>query len=763
MIKRFLYLASAAALFSMLIQCQSGKPIDPSTYNFEVSPVIPADKSIDLMQVEDGFEVQLVASEPFVSSPVALSFDDRGRLWVVEMQGYMPNADGVGEYAPNGKIVILEDKNKDGVIDERIIFLDSLVLPRSICFVENGILVAETPQLWYYEIVNDKPGKRILIDSAYAIGHNLEWQANALYRGLDNWIYNPNFDKRYRKKGTQWVTERTHFRGQWGISQDDDGRLFYNNNSQNLIGDFFTPGLGAANPDQSTVAGFSENIVADNRLYPARPTPGVNRGYMDNVLDSSLRLREFTSGSGPAIYRGDLFGKDYYLNAFVAEPAANLIKRNILEEKNDSITGRQAYEGKEFLTSLDERFRPVTLYNSPDGALYIVDMYRGIIQHKSMITRYLEKEIEKRDLGQPVNCGRIYKIVPKNKKPALLTMPGDPIQLVKLLEHSNGWIRDKAQQMLVDGKYPEAIPLLKEYLGKPQNPIPLFHALWTLEGMHALQPDEALALLKNPGWRIRRQALSVLSSVVSPSNYKAFADIFQEMIDQHDSLAAPYIAFQMQAIQQFDKPLAEKFLLTLAKKYTENKFVSDAVISNMAHREKAFYNDFRKDGFSDSLFIMKGLKKIMNDVAHYQSNQDKIELANRFPRGARLFNNNCQACHKMDGNGAPSMAPPLNNSEWVVGDKKTLISIALHGLTGPVEVNGKLYKAPEISGDMPGLESNRDLVDEDIAQVLNFIRNSWNNSKTKTEDITSQDVHEVRKKYSGRTAPFTAEELKSRK
>lgn len=763
MIKRLLYSLIAFVISCTFIKCQSEKkgPSDASfsENSFETSPVVPAEESIAKMKIEEGFEVKLIAAEPLTSSPIALTFDNKGRMWVVEMQGYMPNADGLGEEASNGKVVILEDENQDGVADKRTVFLDSLVLPRSICLIENGILVVETPKLWYYEINNDKPGKKILIDSAYTEGHNLEGQANGLYRAMDNWIYNPNSDKRYRKKGKEWLTERTHFRGQWGISQDDDGRLFYNNNSQNLIGDFFTAGLGAANINQPRVAGYSENIVADNRVYPIRPTPGVNRGYMKDVLDDSLRLINMTAASGPVIYRGDLFDKAYYLNAFVAEPAANLIKRNILEENDNSITGRQAYSGKEFLASLDERFRPVSLYNGPDGALYVVDMYRGIIQHKSMITQYLEKEIQKRNLGEHVNCGRIYKIVPVNKNPKPVLMPDDPIQLVKLLQHPNGWVRDKAQEMLVDGKYPATIVRLKEYLNKPSEPIPLIHALWTLEGMNALQPEEVLPLLKNPDWKIRRQALSVLSSAITPATYKQFASVFQQMIDENDTLAAPYIAFQMQAIQHFDKPMAKQFLLTLAKKYTANVYVSDAIISNLQNKEADFYSELKKMNFSDSLIIVKHLKKVMDEMTNYRSNQDKIEMQKRYPRGVKLFNTVCQSCHKADGNGIPSMAPPLNGSEWVVGDKNKLLSILLFGLTGPVEVNGKVYKAPEISGDMPGLESNGDIVDEDIAQVLNFIRNSWSNSKNKTEPISSTDVHIIRKKFAGRKTPFTIEEL----
>nr|MBA2760530.1 dehydrogenase [Segetibacter sp.] len=426
------------------------------------APVLTPQESIKKMQLEDGFEVKLVAAEPLVNSPVALKFDERGRIWVCEMINYMPDTIGTGEEKPTGKIVILEDSNRDGVMDTRKIFMDGLILPRALCLVENGILIAEPPNLWYVEINNDKPGKKILVDPKYAAGGNPEHQANGLFRALDNWIYSANCTSRYRKKGTKWLIERTHSRGQWGISQDNDGRLFYNNNSQNLLGDYFSPGFGATNTNQKNIAGYEDKIIADNRVYPSRPTPGVNRGYQEGVLNDSLKLVNFTAASGPVVYRGDLFGKDYQLNAFVGEPSANLIKRNIIEEKGFRVQGKQAYEGKEFLSSVDERFRPVTLYNGPDGALYVVDMYRGIIQHKTYLTEYLKGEIKSRQLTEPLSCGRIYKIVPKGKQAAAIaTMPTNPDSLVKLLQHPNGWIRDQAQQMIVEKKMTQLAPALR--------------------------------------------------------------------------------------------------------------------------------------------------------------------------------------------------------------------------------------------------------------------------------------------------------------
>ncbi|MBX2921535.1 MAG: c-type cytochrome [Chitinophagaceae bacterium] len=720
------------------------------------APVLSPETSIKHMHAEEGFEVKPVCAEPLISSPVAMTFDEKGRIWAVEMIGYMPDTLGTGEEVANGKIVILEDKDKDGVYDTRKVFMDSLVLPRAICLIDGGVLVAEPPRLLYVKIDHDSAGKKTIVDTAYAEGGNVEHQPNGLLRAMDNWIYNAKSSKRYRKKGDQWLIEKTHFRGQWGISQDDFGRLFYNNNSQNLIGDYFLPGFGSANKNQKKVSGFDTDIVKDNRVYPARPTPGVNRGYMKDILDDRLRLVNFTAASGPVIYRGDLFKKDYYQNAFVPEPSANLIKRNILTQDGYAITGRQAYSGKEFLTSVDERFRPVSLYNGPDGALYIVDMYRGIIQHKTYLTPYLKNEISKRSLTSPLNCGRIYKVAPAGSSSANIALPNHPDSLVALLSSPNGWVRDKAQQMLVDGKPEAAIPLLKKNIESSASPVLIIHSLWTLEGLNALDKEEVMSLLGHPDGAVRSHAVAVLLSVMDKNNYKEYAPVLKQMIQQKDSIVAPYIGFLAKKAGSIDPKDAREWLLALAVTFPGNAFVADAIISNLENEETLFYRKIVKAIPDTNLAIHKRFQKVISDIKNNQLAANSKQLKEQYPKGVQLFQTICQTCHGADGNGIASLAPPLNNSDWVTGNKNKLIAIALYGLSGPVKVQNKLYKAPEINGDMPGIASNKEIGDEEIAQVLSYIRKSWNNN---AGAITKEEVTGVRQRFKSRQNAFSMEEL----
>lgn len=720
------------------------------------SPVLTPQESLQHMKVEDGFVVKLVAAEPMVVAPVALNFDEKGRMWILEMQGYMPDTVGHGEEMPVGKIVILTDKNNDGVADERKVFLDSLVMPRALCLIENGVLVAEPPNLWFVSNNNDVHGKKILVDPLYTQAGNVEHWPNGLFRGLDNWIYSANSPKRYRKSGDKWLTERTFDRGQWGISQDDAGRMYYNNNSFNLMGDYFSPALGAANSNQRRVAGFNERVVSDNRVFPARPTPGVNRGYLKGTLDDSLRLVNFTAASGPVIYRGNLFGPDYQGNAFVGEPSANLIKRDILENSGNKVAGRQAYKGREFLASTDERFRPVTLYNGPDGALYVVDMYRGIIQHKTYLTPYLKNEIAIRELTQPLSCGRLYKIEPKSGAGKPVVFPSNPIDLANLLQDPNGWVRDKAQQLLIDRKAVQAVPVLRQFLQGTSNPLTVIHALWTLEGLGALKPGDITPLVKQSSWQIRMQALSVLNSVINATNHVQYAPLLKQVTELKDSLSAPYLAFLAQTIHPFNKTTANRLLLNVIKLYPQDLYVADAAISSLKGKEADFMKEMVTTKSDTSSAVFKRLNLVVADVKMAKSGSDPRVLAREYPKGAALFKSTCQTCHGPDGGGIKSLAPPLNKSEWVTGDKNKLIPLVLYGLSGPVIVNGTVYKAPEYNGEMPGMGYNAELPDEDIAQVMSFIRNSWNNTASK---IMAKDVSAIRTKFKGRQKAFTIDEL----
>lgn len=365
--------------------------------------------SFDHYRIAEGFEMRLAASEPLIEAPVTMDFDNQGRMWVVEMRGFMPDVRGRGDEAPTGRITILEDLDEDGVADHARVFLDSLLLPRAIAHVYGGLLYVTPPNLWFVEIHNGAAGRRTLVDSAYAVGGNAEHQPNGLMMNIDNWIYNANSNFRYQLKDGKWIKEATSFRGQWGIAKDNWGRLYYNNNTTQLIGDYVLPNTIIRNPYLKPKAAINVKLLENQKVFPLHATT-VNRGYDEGILDEKGRLVNFTAACSPLIYRGGHFPDSFDENAFVCEPAANLIKRNILTFEGVRTTAKQAYEDREFVASTDEAFRPVRLLDGPDGALYVVDMHRGVLQHRADITPYYEENVVAKKLDTILGMGRIIKI-----------------------------------------------------------------------------------------------------------------------------------------------------------------------------------------------------------------------------------------------------------------------------------------------------------------------------------------------------------------
>ena len=439
------------------------------------SPALSPQQSKEHFQIAEDLRIELVAAEPLVQDPVVIHFDEAGRLWVVEMRGFMPNVDGEGKEEKTGRIAVLEDEDGDGHMDKRTTFLDSLVLPRSLAIVKGGALVAEKMPLWWARDLDGdlRADTMILIDAKYGERGLVEHSPNGLWRGLDNWYYNAKSGARYRLAENQWIKDTTERRGQWGISHDDFGRLYYNYNWSQLHADIVPPNALMRNPHHRPTSGIDHGLTIDRRIFPIRPNPAVNRGYIPNVFDEQGRLREFTSACSPLVYRGDQLGVDFAGNAFVCAPSANLIKRNLVSENGLYLEARHAYSDREFLASTDERFRPVFLNTGPDGALYIADMYRGVVQDDAYITPYLREQILERKLELPIHLGRIWKITSgtasRSTPSDLKKLPGE--ELIQLLRHPNGWHRDMAQRLLVERQDVTVIPALRQFAAKEQTPL----------------------------------------------------------------------------------------------------------------------------------------------------------------------------------------------------------------------------------------------------------------------------------------------------
>ncbi len=555
------------------------------------SPAKSTDEALKAFQVEKGLKIELVAAEPMVQEPVVIVFDEDGRLWVVEMRGFMPNIDGEGENEPVGRISILEDADGDGQMDKSTVYLDSLILPRALAVVKGGALIAENEALWYTQDTDGdlKADSKILIDPDYAGSAMPEHSGNGLWRGVDNWYYNARSRFRYRHVNGEWKRDSTEFRGQWGISHDDKGRLFYNYNWSQLHADLVPPNYLYRNKNHIPTSGIDHGLTIDRRVYPIRPNPAVNRGYIAGTLDEQQRLIEFTAACAPLVFRGQGLPATYYGNAFVCEPSGNLVKRNVVHENGFLLSAVDPHPGTEFLASTDERFRPVNLTTGPDGALYVADMYRGLIQHGAYVTPYLREQTISRKLVQPIHMGRIWRVVPESGavlKKERLSEASVP-DLVARLSHPDGWHRDMAQRLLVERNDKTAGPLLRQVVVNGSNALGRFHALWTLEGLELLDANLLLALAADTVPLVSTTALRLVEPFarVDSAVQQKLGQLLLERWQQTPPEQVLQMALSAAALRTDH---SHRLLAGIAERHGSFALIRDAVLSSLYNQEYAF-------------------------------------------------------------------------------------------------------------------------------------------------------------------------------
>ncbi|MEM8486202.1 MAG: c-type cytochrome [Bacteroidota bacterium] len=826
-------LLSCLLLFTGCTNSASAPAYDP-----DHSPPLSPTQALATFQIKPGYKIQLVAAEPLVEDPVGLTFDEDGRLWVIEMRGFMTDIEGTNEDAPLGRIAVLTDTTGDGLMDTRTTFLDSLVLPRSLAVVSGGALVAEQLPLWFAEDTDGDlvADRKNLIDAEYGGSGLPEHSPNGMWRGLDNWYYNAKSTTRYKRAGDAWTQSETEFRGQWGLSHDDAGRLFYNYNWSQLHADLVPPNYLSRNPSHTPTSGIDHGLTVDRSIYPIRPNLAVNRGNIPGNLDDDGKLLEFTSASSPLVYRGTAL-PGFRGDVFVCEPAGNLIKRNTIAENGFTLTAEAAYEASEFLASTDERFRPVALASGPSGALYIADMYRGIIQHGAYMTPYLREVTLNRKLDTPVHMGRIWRIVPDDWQPpastALSEASGEA--LVAMLSHEDGWYRDVAQRLLVEQADPATIPLLETVVIKGANPLGRQHAMWTLAGMDYKDPATFLAALKTENDLVQIAALRILEGLKKRQPGAKIAEVTTDILSSASSAVQLQLALTLGSLV---KTNSSSPLLGILSQNVHEPVMRDAVMSSLHNWEMAFLeaiwqapswqtpdpnqsiflemlttaisnrqqpeemtqlfakieaakanNNVRADILVDALAVngpkhsdtptmlktrptlvassdatwqtrvanaMQGISWPGKQAAPVSTaNEQTMDAQTQalFAAGRQQYLAGCAGCHGNNGAGLNRFAPPLASSEWVTGDPTPLIRLVLHGLEGPITVNGKNYDAPEILPVMPG---HSVLDDRELSAILTYIRRAWDNNAT---PIDARTVSRVRHRSQGRVVPWTVDEL----
>ena len=518
----------------------------------------------DGFQIEEGFQIELIAKEPLIADPVDMVIDEWGRLYVVEMHGYPLDLSG------SGLIKRLRDSNGDGLPDESMVFADSLIVPTGIMRWKKGFIVTDPPHVYYFEDTDDdgRADVREILLTGFARSNPQHNVNNPTY-GLDNWIYlchegavrtqqfgnilgdkgsavhmpqmpdakklpqNANgLSVRFRPDSKQ--LELISSRSQFGQAFDKWGHHFQTNNAAHLYHKVIAAPYLQRNPDL---------LIPSSQFF----IPKGGRGFDIFPITANpshqllTDIGALTSACGIMSYNADLFPQMYDQSIFAAEPVHNIIHVDRIEDRGATYHSIPLLEGREFLASTDAWFRPVNHYLAPDGSIFVLDYYRKIIEHPEWLS---DEVIQSGDLYLGKDQGRIYRISPQGT-PSMtfldrLTLgDGDIDDLVSGLADPNIWWRRHAQRLLMDKNDPSIVDALKKFVATTRHSIGKAHAMWLIESKGAMDENILLDMLDNEEAGLRENAIKIAESYLSTGS-KLHHKLLSLIDDKH-----PKVRFQL--------------------------------------------------------------------------------------------------------------------------------------------------------------------------------------------------------------------------
>ena len=700
---------------------------DPKFPFKQTTPMVDAKTFLDSVEMPDGYSLELVVGEPTVLEPVHIVFDGNGVMYVAEMRTYMQDIDNSNKFDKISRVSRHEDTNGDGTYDRFTVFADNLNLPRNLLALDHRIVIGETNtnDLYIYEDT-DGDGVADKKEEFYLGGNrggNLEHQPNGFVWALDNWLYSTYNSYRLRYKDGKAIKEGTGGNGaQWGISQDDYGKIWMINGGGER---------GPVNYEQHILYGqFGGGMEQDFRIpWPAIGLFDYQGGTRRTRPDGTLN--HFTATTGADIYRGDRLPDELYGDIFFGEPVGRLMRRAkiVVTEGATELRNPHAAHKTEFLRSSDPNFRPVNMATAPDGTLYVIDMYRGIIQEGNWVRpgSYLRKVVRQYALDKNFAHGRIWRVRHKDHKPGPQPkmLSESPAELVAHLSHPNGWWRDTAQKLLVLKGDTSVVPALRKLLADSDNHLARIHALWTLEGLGELKADDIRVGLKAEHPKVRHSAIRASESVYKGGDQSIAEDLHAMAEDT-------------------DADVLIQYLLTIRHLKVEG------------HADKIK----EITGASE----LAGVKNIGGKIGGRRGGGAPKPAAPQMTkaeqeshkRGKAIYDSLCFNCHGKDGKGAPMvgegvpkgalMAPAFAGSPSLMGHHELPIRVVLHGLVG--DIRGKKYL-----GQMIPMNTYDD---KWIADVLSYSRNSFGNSGA---FVKPEQVAKIRESTKERKTPWTMKEL----
>ncbi|MBC8354455.1 MAG: c-type cytochrome [Planctomycetes bacterium] len=563
------------------------------------------DASRDAIRVRPGMKVELVASEPLVADPVAFDWGADGSLWVAEMGDYPNGAtwnkqgDPIGE--PGGRITRLIDEDGDGIYDRSTVFLDKVAFPNGVKAWRNGVLVSAAPEIFYAEDTDGDgiADRRETLFQGFVEG-NQQHRVNGLRWGLDNWLYLANGDsggtvksiktgktidirgRDLRIRPDTGELEAVSGQTQFGRNRDDWGNWFGGNNSNPMWHYALEDQYQRRNP----------HYAAPTGRYPISNQPGASPVFPTSRTLTRFndfdKVDRFTSACSPMTYRDELlFNRSQgaevrdqtsgFSHAFICEPVHNLVHREIVTSDGSTFTSERSDDelDSEFLASSDNWFRPTMIRTGPDGALWISDMYRLVIEHPEWIPAAWQEKI---DLRSGHDMGRIYRVVPSDGAARAITRLDQlaTTDLAKALDSPNGWQRDMVQQMLLWRDDASVVEPLKRLATDAERPTTQLQALYALDGMNTISEAIVAQALKDQHPGVRRHAIRLAERYINTS--EELAETIRSLADDDDSQVRLQVAY---ALGEWKLPRSGNELARLAMANHDDRFIVAASLSSI--------------------------------------------------------------------------------------------------------------------------------------------------------------------------------------
>jgi len=626
---------------------------------FDMPPPKSPAEALASFHVRPGFRVELVAAEPVVIDPISFEWGADGRLWVVEMCDYPLGLDGKGK--PGGVVKILEDIDGDGRYEKAIPFLENIAFPSSVMPWRKGALIAAAPDLIYAEDT-DGDGRANLqkvLFTGFNPG-NQQHRFNGFEWGLDGWIYAANGDsggtvkslatgktisisgRDIRFRPDTGEIETVSAQTQFARRRDDWGNWFGNNNPTWLWHVTLPEHYLRRNPQLAVkrVLHVLANYEDSTRVFPA--SAAMVRP------NQPWSLNHVTSGCSPCPYRDDLFGPEFATSVFANEPVHNVVHREVLVRDGAGFTSHRAAgeEQSEFLASTDNWFRPITTKTGPDGALYVADMYRFVLEHPEWISPEMQARL---DLRAGEDKGRIYRVVPEGKprRPIPNLAVKSPRDLVAAMNSVNGWQRDTAQRLLFERADRSASESLNQLLSLTHAPQVRLQAQATLGMLSALTPAMAVGALADPHPAVRCEALRQSEALAGQS--EALFTAIAALAMESDAAVRMQAAFSLGA---WPPEKIEPVLRQLAARDDADELLRIAIMSSL-RPDSALFAQLKTDApIPKPATASVALTPSSSDRAQVIAGYAGIEkLSGDAQRGQHQFQTLCVPCHRLRGEG----------------------------------------------------------------------------------------------------------------